>query len=105
MKQWRYSFIPSSHQVVSSQLNVLAASLSGKVPQYPLNKRMGGWMISRREKSPVPARNLTTIPVIQPADLLLYRLHHPRFQTKLLLVITGSDRHRNISPPELFISQ
>jgi hypothetical protein len=42
MKQRRYSFIPSSHHVVSGQLNVLAALLSGKVPPYPLNKRLGG---------------------------------------------------------------
>ena len=47
MKQWRYSFILSSHQVVTGQINVLAALLSGKVPPYPLNKRLGGWMISR----------------------------------------------------------
>jgi len=52
-----YSFIPSSHQVVSGQLNIVAALLSGKVPLYSLNKRLGGWMILRREKSPVPARN------------------------------------------------
>jgi len=42
---------------VTGQLNVLAALLSGKVLPYPLNKRLGGWKISRREKSPVPARN------------------------------------------------